>query len=294
MDIRDLKYFEVIAEANTLGEAAKKLYRTQPALTQCIRRLEEELGSALFERAGRKIDLTPMGALLQKKAKDLRQAHEAAFRELQDYVQGFSGHIRLGCTPTMSLNLIPEVIKKLLVLAPDLTMDLSIGTSDGMLQKLRNDGIDLLITPASPAGSDIESTPVMQDKMVVAASRNHPLFTKRYTIQDLARYRWVLIKGASYNRQWLINTLVGHGCPPPAVQVEVDMILQIKRLIYDTQLLCFFSRQNLQDDNQLREIEIPEMTMLRTISLVWRKGGYLPPLTARLADLFAATAGQYS
>src|SRR5687768_4488880 len=64
LDLRDLRYFEAIADAGHVGRAAKALHRTQPALTGAIRRLEETLGTRLFERAGRGIRLTAAGEAL--------------------------------------------------------------------------------------------------------------------------------------------------------------------------------------------------------------------------------------
>ena len=80
LDLRDLRYFETIAETGHLGRAAKKLFRTQPALTGCVRRLEGALGTALFERAGRGIRMTSAGTALLVRARALRVAAEEAVR----------------------------------------------------------------------------------------------------------------------------------------------------------------------------------------------------------------------
>ena len=69
LDLRDLRYFEAIAEAGHLGKAASKLHRSQPALTGCVRRLEATLGTALFERVGRGIRLTAAGEALARRAR---------------------------------------------------------------------------------------------------------------------------------------------------------------------------------------------------------------------------------
>ena len=66
MDLRDLRYFETIAELEHIGRATERLHRTQPALTNCIRRLEESFGAPLFEKAGRGIRLTPAGQVLRR------------------------------------------------------------------------------------------------------------------------------------------------------------------------------------------------------------------------------------
>ncbi|MDR8424744.1 LysR family transcriptional regulator, partial [Acinetobacter baumannii] len=76
--LRDLKYFETVAELGHLGQAADKLGRTQPALTKAVQRLEAAFGSALFDRKGRGIRLTAVGEVLLARARLLRGATEEA------------------------------------------------------------------------------------------------------------------------------------------------------------------------------------------------------------------------
>ena len=82
MDLRDLRYFEAIAELQHVGRASAKLHRTQPALTSSVRRLEEDCGVVLFERAGRGIRLTAAGKVLLKWAQRMRFDVEDARRPL--------------------------------------------------------------------------------------------------------------------------------------------------------------------------------------------------------------------
>ena len=81
MDLRDLRYFEVVADLEHVGRASVKLHRTQPALTSAIRRLEEDCGVPLFEKAGRGIRLTAAGRVLLKWAQRMRFDVEDAKRE---------------------------------------------------------------------------------------------------------------------------------------------------------------------------------------------------------------------
>ncbi|MBM6453153.1 LysR family transcriptional regulator, partial [Lacticaseibacillus paracasei] len=72
MDLRDLRYFETVATLEHMGKAAQQLHRTQPALTSAIRRLEEDTGAPLFEKAGRGIRLSATGKILLRWAQRLR------------------------------------------------------------------------------------------------------------------------------------------------------------------------------------------------------------------------------
>ncbi|CAK7018179.1 MAG: HTH-type transcriptional regulator HdfR [Desulfovibrio sp.] len=287
METRDLHYFEVIAELEHMGLAAKKVHRTQPALTQCVQRLEQELGATLFERHGRGIRLTPMGEKLLEKARHLRRMNEEALNELMDYAHGCRGHIRLGCPPTMAAYLMPQLLTEMLREAPDMTMELAIGASDVLLRRLKDHEIDLLLTPLTHLGEGVEAVSIIEDDMVVAASADHPLFSMDYTVRDVAKYRWILLQGAQYSRVWLTEELARHGCPPPEVQLQVDIgVSYIKKVIHQTELLCFFSVRNIEmGQNLLRQVDVPELTLKRQFKLAYRTDGYLSPIANRFVSV---------
>ena len=112
LDLRDLRYFEVIAELGHMGRAARALNRTQPALTGCVRRLEATLGTTLFERIGRNIRLTAAGEALLARARSLRIASEDAMREIADLGKGLAGLVRIGVVPTAARFLLPPVCRE--------------------------------------------------------------------------------------------------------------------------------------------------------------------------------------
>src|SRR5689334_24998246 len=119
MDLRDLRYFETIADLQHVGRAADRLHRTQPALTSSIRRLEEDCGAPLFERAGRGIRLTAAGRVLLKWAQRVRFDMEDARREIAAMGSGLSGHVRVGIVPTAAQFLLPAAARQLLQEGPD-------------------------------------------------------------------------------------------------------------------------------------------------------------------------------
>ena len=98
-DIRDLRYFKTMAELNHLGRAAEQLCLSQPALTRCVRRLEDVCGTELFQRAGRGIRLTAAGEALLQRARRLDVLADETLREMHAFAHGDSGHVRLGVVP---------------------------------------------------------------------------------------------------------------------------------------------------------------------------------------------------
>jgi DNA-binding transcriptional LysR family regulator len=293
MDLRDLRYFETIAELQHLGRASARLHRTQPALTGCVRRLEAEVGAALFEKAGRGIRLTEAGRVLLKWAQRIRFDTDDARQELAAIGKGLTGHVRIGIVPTAAQFVLPGVARQLLREAPEVTLRTTVALIDTLKPLLRSGEIDLMVGTESPLDDGFVARVIAEDAIVVATSARHELLRgKPPTLADLAPYRWALQPPGAPTRDWLDHTFDRLRLPRPRVQVESTMLLMLPTLIAQTGLLSFISRNHLQTRAgrlPLKEIPIPEATMLRRLVLTHRAGGYLSPAAHRLAELFAQT-----
>lgn len=290
MDLRDLRYFEVIAQLEHIGKAAERLHRTQPALTSCIDRLEEECGAPLFEKAGRGIRLTVAGKVLLKWAQRLRFDVEDAKLEISSIGQGLSGNVRIGIVPTAAQFLLPPAARQLLREAPEVTMRTVVGLIDTLKPLLRTGEIDLMVATESPPEDGFVSQVLAEDEIVVAASSNHELFRSEPTLKDLTAYRWALQPPGAPTRDWLDHTFDRQGLPRPRVQVESTMLLMLPTLIAETGLLSFISRHHLEgrpDGTKLKEIQVKEATMRRRLVVTYREDSYLPPAAARLIALLS-------
>jgi DNA-binding transcriptional LysR family regulator len=290
MDLRDLRYFEVIAQLEHIGRATEQLHRTQPALTSCIRRLEEDCGAPLFEKAGRGIRLTGAGRVLLKWAQRMRFDVEDAKREIADIGQGLSGHVRIGIVPTAAQFLLPPVARQLLREAPEVTLKTVVGLIDTLLPQLRSGEIDLLVGTESGESGDLVSRVLAQDAIVVAASSSHELCGQKPRMKDLTNYRWALQPPGAPTRDWLDHTFGRYRLPRPRVQVESTMLLMLPTLIAQTGLLSFISRHHLSGDQnggKLTEIALKETTMQRRLVVSYRGKAYISPAAARLIELLS-------
>jgi len=288
MDLRDLRYFETIAEKGHVGRAASELCLTQPALTGCIRRLEEAFGTALFERAGRGIRLTPAGEVLLARARRLRVASDEIAHEMEDIAKGLTGHVRLGIAPTAARHLLPPVFRAFLAQTKDVTVKAVLGQNDTLTAQLKAGELDLIVCPDQSVDDELESQRIFDDVFVVAASSTHEVFRKRARMQDLLAHRWVLAPPTVESRQWLDHAFDAKGLPRPIAQIETNFVALLPRLIDQTGLLSFISRQHLGPGglgSPLKEVPLKETTMRRRFGVIRRKGSYLSPAAERLVHL---------
>jgi DNA-binding transcriptional LysR family regulator len=293
MDLRDLRYFETIATLQHMGRAAAALHRTQPTLSGCIQRLEQDYGAVLFERAGRGIRLTEAGKVLLKWAQRIRFNSEDARRELQAMGKGLTGDVRIGIVPTAARFLLPRVARQLLKEAPEVRLKTTVALVDTLQPLLRSGGIDLLVGTEGGADSAFVSRVIAQDAIVVAASARHELLRGSPTLKDLVGYRWALQPPGAPTRDWLDHTFDRKRLPRPVVQVESTMLLMLPTLIEQTGLLSFISRQHIEGEAgkwKLKEIPIKDATMHRRLVVRYRADSFLSPATIRLVELLSATS----
>jgi DNA-binding transcriptional LysR family regulator len=296
MDLRDLTYFETIAELGHLGRAAERLNRSQPALTKSIQRLEESFGTKLFQRDGRRIKLTPVGELLQARGKVLQQSIAQTHREVRDFASGAVGNIRLGCAATMAEYLLPELTNALLKRGSELTLKLVIGQDDMLREQLRSGQLDMIICAQLLDDVEFVGYPILTDEAVVIASRNHPIFKTPFQMSDLCQYRWVLPPVSVSSRKWVDEAFAANNLPLPVVQVEANSISLLPRLIAQTRLLSFIARETLEygkNMQHLREVPLKQTTMSRTICVSVRREGYLSPAANAMVQMLRESSGEF-
>ena len=289
MDLRDLRYFETIAEFENLARAAVKLHRTQPALSSSVRRLEECCGATLFEKSGRGLRLTHAGKTLLKWARRVRFDVEDARRELSAISAGSSGHVRLGIIPTAAHFLLPRVAREFVRVAPQATISTFIGLKDTLKPRLHAGELDMIIASNECAEPGYVSRPIAEDTIVVVASACHEIFSVNPTVHDLTHQRWALQPRGAPSRDWLDHTFDRFLLPRPVVQIETNTLTMLRELIIQTGLLSFFSRRHLQGpcgQHGLKEVPVPETIMKRRIVVIHREHGFMSPAAERLMDLF--------
>lgn len=294
LSLRDLRYFEIAAEAGHLGRAAETIARSQPALTKAIHRLEATVGGPLFERAGRGVRLTPVGHVLLERARDLRVVASEALRQVAEFAEGTAGLVRIGCGTVTIDGLLPRVSTLLLAQAPKAQVTIEVGPSMELHEKLRRRQLDLVVGLV-PEGSDpmLETHPILDDDVVVVARRGHPVFRQPAT--DMARLvecHWVLTRPDAPSRQWLDSVFEANDLPRPIVQIETNSIPLLPQLIAGTDLLSFVSRHLIGTGHKsvLREIPLVETTLRRRLGVTHRRDGYLSPAARRMIGLLESEA----
>jgi DNA-binding transcriptional LysR family regulator len=178
MDLRQLRYFAVLAEELHFRRAAERLHITQAPLSLAIQALERELGSKLFQRTRRSVALTETGAALRVDARAILERVEQSRATIRDLTAGTAGQLRIGVTPGSSLlPFFPTLISAFRSERPRVLIVLREMTSKDQLLALEANEIDIgfVRNPPRPAEAGISFTRLMNDPLILAMDRNHRL-----------------------------------------------------------------------------------------------------------------------
>ena len=186
MQIQQLTYFVAVALNRSFTRAADETGVSQPTLSKQVRVLENTLGTPLFTRDRGPIELTTAGEALLPYAQRILIEVEAAERTVGEVAGLRRGRVRLGATPSMCDGLLPEVLAQFHLQHPHIEMEVHEGGSRVLTRELVEGRLDvaLLIAPLQSVDTDIETTPVLRERLVLASHRDADV-PDHLTIADL-------------------------------------------------------------------------------------------------------------
>ena len=175
MDLRTLRYFTVVAEELNITHAAERLCMSQPPLSNQMKALEEELGTKLFIRGKRQLQLTDAGRLLLLRATQILDMTEKAQHEVMSLEGGMSGTINLGIVEGRAPFLTARWIAGFKEEFPNVKYSMWNGSSDDVLDRLRQGLVDLAVIAAPYDTEHLEGITVGRGPWVAIMSRSNEL-----------------------------------------------------------------------------------------------------------------------
>jgi len=290
MNFRALQYFVKLAELKHFSNAANACFVSQPTLSTQIRKLEEELGVSLVERAPRQIMLTPIGEDIAHRAKhvlrDIEHIKDAARRSKDPE----TGTIKLGIFPTLAPYLLPHVIPNIRGQYPDLRLQLAEEKTEDILAMLDQGRLDagLLALPVEEHGMEMEI--LFEEPFVAAMPASHPLTDKQtITLKDLEGEELLLLEEGHCLRQQALAVCALAGAHE-RVDFHATSMETLRQMVATNAGVTLMPVLSVKppvastDNIVLRPFVSPAPS--RTIALVWRSssplGGFLRELAKYL------------
>ncbi len=171
VNFNKLRYVIVVAQEKSITKAAKKLYISQPSLSQCIRSIEEDIGTELFIRSKSSISLTPAGEAYVEWAKATIESAKQLESRLNKIKSGAQRQLDIGASWQRSAALLPEPIDRFYTKVPNCNIRIHEDLNVNLLEFLKNDVIDMEIGVPNPDTVHYMSVPLFQERFLLAASK---------------------------------------------------------------------------------------------------------------------------
>ena len=277
MDLFQLEAFVTVVREGSFSKAAKVLYRTQPAVSQIIQRLEEEVGHPLFDRSSRRGVLTDAGRVLLAHAERLLNLKDQALAAVDDVRHLRSGQLIIATNELTCLYLLP-LLHEFRRRYPAVRLSIRRALASRIPADVRDYAADLGVITYQPADSDLASVVVYRDQLAFVVPRGHR-FTRRreVTIRDLGDEPFVAHHVSSPYRAKVLETFQKRRVTLQ-MPIEMPTIDAIKKFVaagHGVALLPGIAVEGEVARGELVRVRVPELTFERPVRVVWRKSGSL-------------------
>ena len=275
MQLPDLAAFLAVATERSFSAAARRMHRTQPAISQAVRRIEDELGERLFDRSSRDGTLTEAGRLLQDYAHRLLTLAGEAQTAIQELQHVRRGRIIIGANEAAVHSLLPHV-QRFASLHANVLIDVRRIPSRQIADAILDRTLDFGVLTFQPADRGIQAMPLGGDEIVLLTAPKHPMAARRrVTLEEVGR-----------------EVVIAHSDPSPArervlrayerkqtainIQISLPSLDGIKRAVESGIGVALLPRRCALTEiarGHLAAVRVPELGAPRQVRLVFRKTG---------------------
>jgi LysR family transcriptional activator of glutamate synthase operon len=289
MELRHLRYFEAIARLNHVTKAALELHVAQPALSKQLRDLEEELGVTLFDRVGRRVQLTEAGAALLPHARAILGQVEAARAAMAERIGLQRGLATVGAPPTVGTHLLPSALAAFNTRYPGIELRLREAGIATLLEQLAAGLADLAVVALPVDDPDLTVAPLFSEELVLAVAPQHPLAHRSSVrLSDMANEAFVLSPPNYELRETTLVACRQAGFAPRVVLDggEMDTLLRFVAAGLGVALVPQLAVADLTD---LVPLHISDQKLRRSLAIVWRGDRVASPAARALREFLIET-----
>ncbi len=231
MNLERLQIFYAVAMEKSFSNAAKRLNKTQSAVSQSIRLLENEVGETLFIRSNRRVLPSEAGKILFEHVESIVESIEEAQIRIDSLKNLQEGELIISSSMTSACYMLPEILKKFKLKYPGVKIILKNGLSSQAADMVANNESDVGIVMLPIINPKLESMPLAVREDVVITAINHELNKiENIKVESLLDYEFILLDKEAHTRQYINNHFESLGAEPKVV-MEVGTMEIIKQMV---------------------------------------------------------------
>ena len=288
MELAHSRALIAIGELSNFSKAAERLNLSPPAVFAQIQQLEVELGEKLYERAGRRLVLTPAGRLLLDYCRRLMLVHDEAVGAVRELSGVQRGSLYLGCGPHISVSIVPHLLRAYLASYPNVELRLITGNDHMLFEDLHAGKVDLILMNLPVDGTDLVQDSLWRYELVFVVPPDDPA-AKQVTVSaaELAARPFIM-----YQRSVVIETAIRQFCVAvgfePKLVMQNDQADSIKELVklgLGISLLPLWSVSEDVRRGTLSTLRLANRQLFSTTGLIYRNSPYQPQALRALIDV---------
>jgi LysR family transcriptional regulator, cyn operon transcriptional activator len=288
MELRHLRYFLAVAQTRSFTRAAERLHVTQPTLSHQIKQLESQIGTILFERAAKDVELTAAGRLFRPYCERILKEIESSVLAVSELEGLMRGTLRMGVFHSFSNSLLPPILAEFALRYPGVHMVARLVPRVEMERELLSGALDLAVAYTSEDTEHIVAERLFEEALVLVVGSEHPCAGKQaLPMHELAKLPLVLLTQEFGARQFVDRFWAAAGLKPHIV-LEMNAIEPILSTIRKSRLASVLSAGAVVDRRGLHLVALTEPPPRRTVALLWRRNGHRSAAARRMADMIKA------
>jgi LysR family hydrogen peroxide-inducible transcriptional activator len=295
LDLTRIRYFQAVAEAGSFSQAARRLGLSQPTLSIQVARLEQHLGTPLFQRRRDGVTLTETGRRLLEHSRELLSRVEEMEQVLRSELQEPSGDLRIGCVHSVGIYLLPEALAALMERYPKVHPTIRSEHSQVVLDLLKAGEIDVGLTAHFKKPPTRHNQLLVDDPLVLVCGPGHRLWGRRYLRpQDLDGEKLVAFDETSPTAQ-IVDRVIHQLKVKMQAVIRAPQIDALIRMVRINMGVAFIPRMAIAEDveaGRLHAVAFSHEELQRGIWMSWNKAEVFPARDAFLASIKQALAAQ--
>ena len=265
-----LSVFYAVVNEKSFTRAAEKLFRTQPAVSLAVQRLEAEVGEALIDRSGRELSLTEAGRLVYEAARQQENLRRGLSNQLGELKNKASGRLAIGANESMTLYLLPH-LSRFRRAYPKVKLVVQRSRSGEIPDRLLAGDVDYGVISYRLDDERFRSQVLYTDHLAFVVAPSHRLAKRGgVAIKELGKEVFVAHNVASPYREAVLKAFL-QAKVPLNMDIEMPTVEGIRRMVQAGEGVAFLPRLCVDQDIRqgvLKEVQVKEMHLERKIHLV--------------------------
>jgi LysR family transcriptional regulator, cyn operon transcriptional activator len=269
MELRHIRYFLRAGELLHFTHAAESLYVSQPTLSLHIHQLEEELGTPLFIREGRRVRLTEGGELFLEHARRIIRELELADQNLADLKGLERGTLRIGSLLTFGQEILPDWVAGFHANYPKIAISVTTGSSSFLEDQLKSNLLDVVFSFLPANIDDVQEEPIVAEEVFLLVSKQHEFAAKRsIQAKELERIPLALV-GRNLSARHVYDRFFAEHKVNPEVLIEFDDLRALLKIVKNGDVATLTTKLAAGDQRDLRFIPIADEKLLVNYGMLW-------------------------